>query len=74
MPEDSVIYKKKGVDSPLNPPRGTSPANTLIFILLRLIVEFRSKVKLVLFKATKFMAVCYSSNRRLIQCLMANIS
>lgn len=40
MPAASPVWKRQGVDSPLEPPEETSPANTLIFSTLRLISDF----------------------------------
>ena len=47
------------------PSKRNQPCKALIFILLRLILEFWSpeleKIELLLFKAVKFMAVCYAA-------------
>ena len=52
-------------------PQGTSPANTLLFSLTRLILDpwppETQDHKCVLFSSTKLVVISYSSNRKLIQ-------
>lgn len=60
-------WKRAGAQSPMEPPEGTSPAETLILSLwdcVGWLKESQDK-KVVFYYATKFVENCYSSNRQL---------